>query len=132
MDRTYGLSHIQIAVKDIDRSLRFYQVSFGLVERFRISPTCVMIGSPGAHDIVTINADLSDRNGPIGSTGAIAHFGFRLRSDSFMADVLRDAVEAGGAVLTTGKRGKPGSRESYAMVRDPDGYEVEVFADIGE
>lgn len=132
MDRTYGLTHIQIAVSDLERSLRFYRDAFGLVERFRISPLCVMMGSPDAHDIVTINAEAGNRDQPIGTTGAIAHFGFRLRSSEFMPDVLRDAVAAGGTILGTGKRGKPDQRETYAMVRDPDGYEVEVFGDIAE
>jgi hypothetical protein len=91
-----------------------------------------MIGSPGAHDIITINAEPSDGKEAIGTTGSIAHFGFRLRTDQYMADVVRDAVEAGGIVLRTGKRGKPGHRETYAMVQDPDGYQVEVFADIEE
>ena len=33
--RTYGLTHIALAVSDLDKSLRFYQAVFGVVEVYR-------------------------------------------------------------------------------------------------
>jgi catechol 2,3-dioxygenase-like lactoylglutathione lyase family enzyme len=35
MIRTRGLTHIHLMVRDLDRSLTFYQRVFGLEERFR-------------------------------------------------------------------------------------------------
>jgi catechol 2,3-dioxygenase-like lactoylglutathione lyase family enzyme len=35
MIRTKGLTHVQLTVRDLERSLRFYQRVFGLQERFR-------------------------------------------------------------------------------------------------
>ena len=36
MIKTEGLTHIHLVVRDIDRSLRFYQDAFSMKERFRV------------------------------------------------------------------------------------------------
>ena len=39
MIKTEGLTHIQLVVSDLDRSLRFYEQVFGMEEMFRDGPT---------------------------------------------------------------------------------------------
>ena len=84
---TEGLTHIHLIVRDLDRSLRFYQGVFqgvfGLEEQFRDGPKMVFLGTPGRADTITLNEDprAQDR---AGDNGGVAHFGFRLldKSDS--------------------------------------------------
>jgi catechol 2,3-dioxygenase-like lactoylglutathione lyase family enzyme len=130
MVRSYGLTHIQLSVANLQRSLKFYQSAIGLVERFRLGEDCVMLGAPGARDVVTINADSSADRDAMGKTGGIAHFGFRLHTEGDLESALALASESGGTVLKRGTRSAGPHREAWAFVRDPDGYEVELFSDL--
>jgi catechol 2,3-dioxygenase-like lactoylglutathione lyase family enzyme len=59
-----------------------------------------------------------------GSPGGIIHFGFRLtRPEDIDAAVA--AVEAAGGAVTS--RGEFAAGVPYAFVRDPDGYEIEIW-----
>src|SRR5437660_963894 len=75
MFQTYGISHIQITVGDLDRSARFYQGLLGMKELRRFDHS-VMMQTPGSREVITLNA----RPEPpleAGRMGGIAHFGFR-------------------------------------------------------
>ncbi|MBX9721207.1 MAG: VOC family protein, partial [Candidatus Obscuribacterales bacterium] len=37
--KTYGLTHIQLSVRDLETSMRFYQQLLGMKELFRFGPT---------------------------------------------------------------------------------------------
>ena len=43
MIETFGLSHIQIAVRDLEKSVRFYQEIFCMKELFRVDANCEML-----------------------------------------------------------------------------------------
>jgi catechol 2,3-dioxygenase-like lactoylglutathione lyase family enzyme len=59
-----------------------------------------------------------------GTPGGIIHFGFRLtRPEDIDAAVA--AVENAGGTVTS--RGEFGPGLPYAFVRDPDGYEIEIW-----
>lgn len=59
-----------------------------------------------------------------GVLGGIMHFGFRLtRPEDIDAAVA--AVEGAGGTVTS--RGEFGPGLPYAFVRDPDGYEIEIW-----
>src|SRR5688500_11020935 len=47
MIRTRGLTHIHLVVRDLERSLRFYQSVFGMEERFRDGSEMVFLNTPG-------------------------------------------------------------------------------------
>ena len=47
MVETYGLTHVALAVRDPERSLRFYQQVLGVVEVFR-EPGFIQAQTPGA------------------------------------------------------------------------------------
>ena len=73
MVQTYGLTHINLAVRDLGRALRFYEQVFGLREYGR-GDGLVFTQAPGRHDILTFAEDPATA----GLRGGVAHFGFRL------------------------------------------------------
>jgi catechol 2,3-dioxygenase-like lactoylglutathione lyase family enzyme len=119
MIKTHGLSHVALSVSDPDRSLAFYQSVFGVREYFRSESNIQVLG-PGPFDVLAFEKRPTDAGVP----GGIIHFGFRLtRPEDIDAAVI--AVErAGGTVISRGEFA-PGL--PYAFVRDPDGYEIEIW-----
>lgn len=117
---TEGLTHLQLTVRDLDRSLAFYTSVFGMQEMFRDGPHMVFIRTPGARDTITLNADPA---APEPIQGGIAHFGFRLKDSIRLDAAISAVVDAGGALLGRGEHA-PG--QSYAYVSDPDGYVIEL------
>jgi catechol 2,3-dioxygenase-like lactoylglutathione lyase family enzyme len=119
MIKTHGLTHIALAVADPERSLNFYRSAFGVREYVRDATTIQVLG-PGPHDVMAFER----RPGDAGAAGGIIHFGFRLTRPEDM-DAAVAAVEAAGGRLIS--RGEFGPGLPYAFVRDPDGYEVEIW-----
>jgi catechol 2,3-dioxygenase-like lactoylglutathione lyase family enzyme len=120
--RTFGLTHIALAVRDVDRSSRFYQEVFGAVEVYR-QDGFVQLQTPGTRDVLVLEQD-AERAGP---GGGIAHFGFRLISPTDIHEA-RAAVEKAGGVIHEQGDFMPG--EPYVFARDPDGYEIEIWYEL--
>jgi catechol 2,3-dioxygenase-like lactoylglutathione lyase family enzyme len=119
MVRTYGLTHINLAVQDAGRSLQFYRQVFGVQEYGR-GGGLVHAKTPGCQDVITF-----DEHAPgAGESRGIVHFGFRLVSPGDIDAAVDEAVRAGGKLLRRGEF-RPGY--PYAYVADPDGYEVEIW-----
>jgi catechol 2,3-dioxygenase-like lactoylglutathione lyase family enzyme len=117
--KTHGLSHVALSVSDPDRSLAFYKSVFGVREYFRSESTIQVLG-PGPFDVLAFEKRPADAGVP----GGIIHFGFRLiRPEDIDAAVL--AVEGAGGAVTSRGEFAPGL--PYAFVRDPDGYEIEIW-----
>ena len=119
MIKTYGLTHIALAVHDPERSLEFYGAVFGVREYFRDDNSIQVLG-PGPHDVLAFERRPADA----GAAGGIIHFGFRLTLPGDI-DAAVAAVEKAGGVVTS--RGEFGPSQPYAFVRDPDGYEIEIW-----
>jgi catechol 2,3-dioxygenase-like lactoylglutathione lyase family enzyme len=119
---TEGLTHIHLIVRDLDRSLRFYQGVFGLEEQFRDGPEMVFLGTPGRADTITLNEDpgAQDR---AGDNGGVAHFGFRLLDKSDLDAAIAEVEAAGGRLI---RRGEHEPDHPFAYVTDPDGYVIEL------
>jgi catechol-2,3-dioxygenase len=75
--RTEGLTHLHLAVRELDQSLRFYQSVFGMEELFREGEGTIFLRTPGAADTVTLRRSASSDDRP-GDGSGIGHFGFRL------------------------------------------------------
>ncbi len=116
MVKARRLYHINLNVSDIERSVRFYQKAFGLVENFRQGPRMVFLSPQGADDVITLH-----QTEPVGPQG-VAHFGFRIEGGS-LDDAVAAVVAAGGKFLSKGQHA-PGVL--YAYVQDPDGYVIEL------
>jgi catechol 2,3-dioxygenase-like lactoylglutathione lyase family enzyme len=119
---TYGLTHIALAVRDVDRSAAFYQRVLGAIAVYR-SPEFVQLQTPGSRDVIVLERKRSGA----GKAGGVLHFGFRLRRPGDI-DRARAAVEAAGGRVREQGEFVPG--EPYLFARDPDGYEVEIWYEI--
>jgi catechol 2,3-dioxygenase-like lactoylglutathione lyase family enzyme len=119
MIRTYGLTHISLAVRDIERSLRFYKQLFGATEVYRDDGE-VQLQTPGSKDVIALERRPRDA----GKSAGMAHFGFRLVDARDIDAAVAEVARAGGKLLRGGEFG-PG--QPYAYVADPDGYEIEIW-----
>jgi catechol 2,3-dioxygenase-like lactoylglutathione lyase family enzyme len=116
-----GLTHIHIAVSDLERSLTFYREVFGMQVRFWDGPAMVFLNTPGAADSITLRQAGDGES--VGPGGGISHFGFRLRRKEELDAAVQLVVQAGGRLL---ERGEHPSGSAYAYVSDPDGYVIEL------
>ena len=117
--KTTGLSHIHLAVRDLERSERFYSGLFGLEVMFRVPPDMVFMQTPGAQDVITLRqAGESEEIGP----GGVGHFGFAVAPEHFQ-DALAEAQAFGAEILEVGEF-RPG--QPFAYMKDPDGYVIEL------
>ena len=119
MVKTFGLTHINLAVRDGEKALAFYRRVFG-VEAYSRADGLIHCGTPGAHDVITFHPGGAQP----GEVGGLAHFGFRLVAASDIDLAVREVEAAGGTLL---RRGEFSPGYPYAYVSDPDGYEVEIW-----
>ncbi len=123
MIRTHGLTHIALAVRDVNRSSRFYGQVFGAVEVYR-KDGFVQMQTPGTRDVIVLErSEAADA----GQSGGIAHFGFRLHNPRDIDRAARAIERAGGTIKRQGEF-CPG--EPYIFATDPDGYEIEVWYEL--
>ena len=120
MIKTEGLTHIHLVVRDLDRSLAFYQGVFGMEEKFR-DGELVFLTTPGTGDSITLNPGEDERE-HAGTVGGVRHFGFRLRDGESLDEAIAEVEAAGGRLVQRGERA-PGV--GFAYVEDPDGYVIE-------
>ena len=122
MVKTYGLTHVAAAVRDIDRASKFYRQVFGAVEVYR-QEGFVQLQTPGARDVLVFE----EKPARAGKSGGIAHFGFRLQSPKDIDAAARAVKRAGGTVK---ERGEFVPGEPYLFATDPDGYEIEIWYEL--
>lgn len=120
--KTHGLTHLALAVRDPERSLRFYGQLLGVVEVFR-EPGFIQAQTPGSRDVLVFEKNAS----AAGKAGGVVHFGFRLLDPADIDLAAREVVQAGGKILSQGEF-CPG--EPYLFARDPDGYEIEIWFEL--
>lgn len=127
MPKTYGLTHIAIAVADPARSFRFYERLLGARAlqlddvRDLEAADVIEFGTPGCHDVVTLRRS---QDGSTGKTGDLAHFGFRLVEAGDPDEIAKEVEAAGGTVI---EKGRFSSGDPVVFARDPDGYEIELW-----
>lgn len=122
MIRTYGLTHIALAVNDAARAFSFYQKVFGAVEIYS-QDGFLQAQTPGSRDVIVFD-QTAER---IGVEGGVTHFGFRLADPADIDEAARLVEEAGGTILDKGEF-CPG--EPYLFAHDLDGYKVEIWYEI--
>jgi predicted enzyme related to lactoylglutathione lyase len=120
MVKTRGLSHININVSDVKRSLRFYQEAFGLEVMFWEGDTMVFLRTPGAKDTITL---CQAKKGEPVAGGGVSHFGFGIVNKHELDAAAEAITRAGGKVL---RRGEHAPGVPYLYASDPDGYVIEL------
>lgn len=122
MVKSYGLTHIALAVRDAERALAFYEKVFGVVPVYR-ERGFIQAQTPGARDVIVFDEAAPEP----GKQGGVAHFGFRLRDPADIDDAIRAIRDAGGTIVSHGEF-VPG--EPYVFFTDLDGYEVEIWYEL--
>jgi catechol 2,3-dioxygenase-like lactoylglutathione lyase family enzyme len=122
MVKTFGLTHVAVAVRDVDRASAFYREVLGAVEVYR-QDGFVQLQTPGTHDVLVFEQEPERA----GTAGGIVHFGFRLQDPNDIDAAARAVTGAGGVVKEQGEF-VPG--EPYLFATDPDGYEIEIWYEI--
>ena len=117
---TYGLTHIDLAVRDPERSCAFYEALFGMVVWKRHDNGNIVVTTPGARDLI----QFTRAGNGVAIPGPVQHLGFCVRAPEEIDEIVRRALAVGGTIvehrdLSTGK--------PYAKVRDPDGYDLEIY-----
>ena len=121
---TYGLTHIGLAVRDADRSFRFYERVLGVRAMHR-EPGMIQAQTPGSRDVIVF-----EENGrKVGQMEGVTHFGFRLMHPKDIEAAAEAVRQAGGSVLESGQF-VPG--EPYLFARDLDGYRIEIWFEKSE
>jgi len=121
MIETAGLTHIHLAVRDLERAVRFYGAVFGMKDLDLGEDGMVFLRTPGASDTITLR--LAAPGEVTGSAGGLDHFGFRLKDPSSLEEAVRQVVAAGGQLV---ERGEHAPGVAFAYVADPDGYVIEL------
>ena len=122
MVSTFGLTHLALAVRDVERAFGFYQSVFGMVAVYR-RDDFLQAQTPGARDVLVFERD----EGPARGHGSIAHFGFRLTDPSDIDAAAKAVTDAGGSIE---EQGEFTAGEPYLFARDRDGYLVEIWYEL--
>jgi catechol 2,3-dioxygenase-like lactoylglutathione lyase family enzyme len=123
MPKTYGLTHLAIAVKDVETTLQFYTRIFDMEIMYH-QKNMIQLTTPGSRDILVFE-EIADA--PIGQSAGIAHFGFRLRNAWDIEEVHKKILASGAKIVDKGEF-VPGS--PYIFFKDPDGYLIEVWYEL--
>jgi len=119
---TYGLTHIALAVADVNRAFEFYQSVFGMVAVYR-DENFLQAQTPGTRDVLVF--ERSEQ--PAVAGGGVAHFGFRLTEPGTIHRAAALVGSAGGTVVEQGEF-VPG--EPYLFARDRDGHLLEIWFEL--
>ena len=119
--RTRGLTHIALAVRDLDVSATFYRHLLGAIEVYR-GDTFAQLQTPGTWDVIVLEV-----REPAGQAGGVLHFGFRLIAPTDLPAAIAVVEAAGGTIVEHGEF-VPG--EPYLFAKDPDGYTIELWYEL--
>jgi len=118
------IDHVSIAVRDLDRAMRFYEAVLGAIgyHKLEVRPATGGFGKKYPEFWINLRAAIV----PVGADSG-AHVGLRVRTPELVDAFHAAALAAGGS-----SEGAPGLRpqhgEGYyaAFIRDPDGNRIEA------
>ena len=117
--RAISIDHVNMKVKDLEKSVRFYAGLFGFETRQESNPNKADLPSKiiGNDTVKLCMYEVPDMS----PDGGIAHFGFSIAN---FDETIRRCKEFGAEVLYGGVVNWESSRSVYIV--DPSGYEVEL------
>lgn len=110
-------AHINLTVADVDRSVAFYRGWFGFTASERTFPDGTVFVRDGE------GTDLAFHEGVVGVVPTTVHFGFRWPDPALIRRLYEDLLNDKVAVVAFDDEPTIVS----VKLRDPDGYEVEVY-----
>jgi lactoylglutathione lyase len=119
------LVHVNVRVRDIDASLRFYE-ALGFERRGRLqfeSAYNVYLGLPGDGDTIELTVN-EGRDEPYDLGDAYGHVALEVEDlDGLLSKLAEQGIEPERPPYA------PGGREEYRIcfVADPDGYRIELI-----
>ena len=122
MIKTFGLTHVAVAVRDVKRAAKFYRDVLGAVEVYK-NDGFVQMQTPGTRDVLVFEKKPKQA----GKIGGVAHFGFRLQDPKDIDAAAKAVKKAGGTIK---KQGEFVPGEPYLFATDPDGYEIEIWYEL--
>lgn len=138
--RVARLGHIGLTVRDLDRTIAFYETYLGLklTERFAYPPEKVGHGTTVAagafmrcdvthHElsIFTLRPELMPEAGPEGPAMGLHHIAFEMATPADLL-ALHDRMRGDGVTIVNSRRGGPGNQPRF-YARDPDGNLLEFY-----
>lgn len=116
-----GMIHIHLVVRDLERSIAFYEQAFGLRVILRHEEHgMAFLQTPGTAEVVTLKQEASER---VGNQGGVDHFGFPLEDPADLETAIAEVEAAGGRLL---ERDTLAGGFPTAFVADPDGYRIQI------
>ena len=122
MVKTYGLTHVAVAVRDLARTEAFYAAILGAKVVYK-DGGFLQMQTPGTRDVLVFEKNARQA----GKAGGVLHFGFRMTRARDI-EKARAAVKAAGGKITDTGEFIPG--EPYLFATDPDGYTIEIWYEI--
>ena len=123
-----GLAHLVIRVRDLDRSIAFYQDVLGLELLKPQMSFMAFFNSPGSdrsHELGIMQLG-PDAPGPEQDRVGLYHFAWQVDELKQLEDFHRHAVEQHANIVGYGDHG-----HSFGVyLTDPDGNEIEVFYEL--
>lgn len=113
--RTTGINHLNIRVRNPEKSSEFYQTLFGMKEAFREPPRAIFLRC--GDDLLT----LARARGRTRRAGM--HFGFQAK-DKTEFDEWKKWLTKKRVKITSNREEESGGGLYF---RDPDGYLIEVY-----
>jgi catechol 2,3-dioxygenase-like lactoylglutathione lyase family enzyme len=118
------IDHVSVAVRDLERAMRFYEAVLGAIgyERLETRPHTVGFGKKYPEFWINLRAAMASLAPDSG-----AHVGLRVRSVE-LVDAFHDAALAAGGASDGAPGLRPQHGEGYyaAFIRDPDGNRIEA------
>lgn len=127
--RIIGIGHVELRVRNLQESVRFYRDVLGL-SRAETSPQlerqCICVGVPASGNGL-FGVVLSEGFPAGAELAGLDHVGMRVSTEQDVRDIYTRALNLGHRATQP----RVFSGHYQIFVFDPDGYKLEVFVDRG-
>jgi len=124
------LGHLVLKVKDVQKSVKFYQEVVGLTVSDWIDDRMVFLrASSDHHDLALLQLPANQINNQDPEQSRIEHFSYRVETIAEMKKITEMLLERGIEIDRGLGRHGPGDN-TFIVFKDPDGNNVEFYSDM--